>query len=112
MLFKAWLGHVLHPFAFVDLLPCVFDLGGGEFRLSAKRHAALFGFLHSGAGAPVSVASSSLPYPAHRRHAPGKHFLPGQSLLGLINQKNGLFHAPSETLGISGLQTTYRFQNC
>jgi len=44
-------GHVLRPFAFVDLLPCVFDLGRGEFRLSAKRHAALFGFLDSGAGA-------------------------------------------------------------
>jgi hypothetical protein len=36
-------GHVLRPFAFVDLLPCVFDLGWGEFRFAAKRHAALLG---------------------------------------------------------------------
>jgi hypothetical protein len=44
-------GYILRPFAFVNLLPCVFDLGGGEFRLAAKRHAALLGFLDSGAGA-------------------------------------------------------------
>jgi hypothetical protein len=44
-------GHVLHPFAFVDLLPCVFDLRGGKFRLAAKLHAAPLGFLDSGAGA-------------------------------------------------------------
>ena len=41
----------MRPFAFVDLLLCVFDLGGGEFRLAAKRHAALLSFLDSGAGA-------------------------------------------------------------
>ena len=30
---------------------------------------------------------------------------------GLINQKNGLSCDPTETLGISGVQTKYRFQN-
>ena len=32
-------------------------------------------------------------------------------ILGLINQKNGLFHGTPGTLGISGVQTKYRFQN-
>ena len=30
---------------------------------------------------------------------------------GLINQKNGLFHDTPGALGISGVQTKYRFQN-
>ena len=44
-------GHVLNPFTFVDLLPCVFDLGRGEFWFTAKCHTALFSFFDSGAGA-------------------------------------------------------------
>jgi len=33
-----------------------------------------------------------------------------QLLLGLFNQKNGLFNDTSGALGISGLQPKYRFQ--
>ena len=59
----------------------------------------------------IVVTGLSLPGAAILTLAGGAVFglLWGTVIVGLINQKNGLSCCPSESLGISGVQTKYRF---